>query len=49
MNYKIKLLMFLTFSLFSCSQNQDIEFNSESWKNAGGENILLDYNMSDIF
>jgi hypothetical protein len=40
MNYKSRILIFLGIILFSC--NLDIRFDSEKWKNAGGENIMLD-------
>lgn len=47
MNYKFVLLILLSLILFSC--NSDVKFNSEKWKNAGGENITLDdrLNMSN--
>ncbi len=38
--------MFLSLTLFSC--NQDIKFDSEKWKNAGGENILLDTRLNMV-
>ena len=36
--------MILILPLFSC--NQDIKFDSEKWKNAGGESILLDTRLN---
>jgi hypothetical protein len=47
MNYKFGLLILLSLSILSC--NSDVKFDSEKWKNAGGENIMLDdrLNMSN--
>lgn len=44
MNYKTGLLFLLLLSIYSC--NQDVKFDSEKWKNAGGENIMLDTRLN---
>lgn len=44
MNNKIGLFIFLMLTFFSC--NKDTKFDSEKWKSADGENILLDTRLN---
>ena len=47
MNCKFGFLILLSLNILSCTS--DVKFDSEKWKNAGGENIMLDdrLNMSN--
>lgn len=39
-NFGVRISILIFFAFFSCSKN--LKFDSEKWKNAGGENIVFD-------